>query len=91
MVSASWLYAEVRPQTPAREAAADDAKGNFAADLLLTPDATLTLKSPCLNVGLPLAWTVADVDLAGNPRVKGKGVDLGCFEYIPKGFAVLVR
>lgn len=46
-----------------------------------------------VDCALPLAWTTSDLDLAGNPRVHGSGVDLGCYEmcYTPPGLLIFVR
>lgn len=43
--------------------------------------------------GALLDWTDADVDLAGNPRLRGGHVSLGCYEpwYEKVGMMVLVR
>ena len=62
----------------------------------------LAAKSPCRDKGFydaaDLTWgwvtDAADprsVDLAGNPRLAGKGLDMGCYEYVLPGFLLLVR
>ena len=41
----------------------------------------LTADSPCVNAGLALPWiSRTGTDLAGNPRLTGHNVDLGCYE-----------
>ena len=44
-----------------------------------------TAYSPCIDAGLGLAWMPGAKDLAGEERVLGKAVDLGCYEYRPSG------
>ena len=62
----------------------------------------LSAKSPCRDKGFydaadPTWGWVTDaadprsVDLAGNPRLAGKGLDMGCYEYVLPGFLLLVR
>lgn len=41
---------------------------------------TLKRRSPYVNAGLVEDWMATAVDLAGNPRVYGDGVDIGCYE-----------
>lgn len=49
--------------------------------------------SPLRGKGLLLDWTANDLDLAGNPRVRGGSVDLGCFQCWtnPRGTVFLVK
>jgi hypothetical protein len=37
-------------------------------------------KSPCVDAGANGDWTVNDLDLAGNKRINGDAVDIGCYE-----------
>jgi len=61
---------------------ADAANGDF----------TLRPNSPCRNVGLLEAWMADTTDLAGSPRVSGRGVDMGCYElFVPSGLNIIVR
>ena len=61
---------------------ADAANGDF----------TLLPNSPCRNVGLLEAWMEGATDLAGGPRVSGRGVDMGCYElFTPSGLNIIVR
>ena len=53
---------------------------------------TLRAGSPCIDVGDNLGWTEDDTDLAGNPRIVKKTVDLGCYETPPpRGMLILVK
>ena len=61
---------------------ADAANGDF----------TLQPGSPCRNVGVLEDWMADATDLAGSPRVSGKGVDMGCYElFVPSGLNIIVR
>ena len=61
---------------------ADPANGNFA----------LRVNSPCRNVGFLEDWMAEAVDLAGNSRVSGKGVDMGCYEFQASlGMSIIIR
>ena len=62
----------------------------------------LSAKSPCRDMGFydkddpAWAWVTdpddpRSVDLAGKPRLAGKGLDMGCYEYVLPGFLLLVR
>ena len=46
--------------------------------------------SPLLNAGLTLGWMTDATDLAGAPRVAGKGPAMGCFESVYSGGTVLL-
>ncbi len=53
-----------------------------------------TAKSPVINKGLNLAWMTAEsLDLAHNPRLQRRKVDIGCYEtpHAPTGFAIIIR
>ena len=58
--------------------------GNVDADPRFTDapagDYTLGGFSKCVNGGDALAWHDGAADLAGNPRVLGPAVDMGCYE-----------
>lgn len=73
------------------EAVEGNENGNISADPMLKPDWTLRASSPCINAGRDIGWTATSVDLAGNPRVRGSAVDMGCFESSLKGLAIFVR
>ena len=61
---------------------ADAANGDF----------TLQPNSPCRNAGVLEDWMADATDLAGSPRVSGKGVDMGCYElFVPAGLNIIVR
>ena len=47
-----------------------------AGDFRLRPD------SPCIDAGLS-AFVAGGTDLSGGKRVRGAGVDMGCFEFVP--------
>ena len=57
-------------------------------------DFHLTIASPCMNSGLNQPWTDGRaLDIANRPRIdrfSGR-VDMGCYEYIPKGILYKVR
>ena len=61
---------------------ADAANGDFS----LRPN------SPCRNVGVVEDWMPDATDLAGSPRVSGRGVDMGCYElFVPAGLFISFR
>ena len=61
---------------------ADAANGDF----------TLQPNSPCRNAGVLEDWMADATDLAGSPRVSGKGVDMGCYElFVPSGLNIIIR
>ncbi len=61
---------------------ADPANGDF----------TLQPNSPCRNVGVVEDWMTGATDLAGSPRVSGRGVDMGCYElFVPAGLFISFR
>ena len=39
-------------------------------------------RSAAVDAGLDLTWMPMGVDLAGNPRIVGDHVDIGCYEYV---------
>ncbi len=65
-------------------------EGNTDVDPLfvdLAGDYRLQPSSPCINAGFNQAWLADALDLDGRSRLdrfSGK-VDLGCYEYVPKG------
>ena len=58
----------------------DYAKGNY------TPNQT----GPLYNAGVT-PENAPSVDLAGNPRVQGLSIDIGCFESPKRGFSVVIQ
>ena len=50
-------------------------------------------RSPLVGAGLPGAWTSADTDIRGNPRVRDGEVDVGCYQCwsSPPGFGMYAR
>lgn len=38
-------------------------------------------RSPARDAGIEQPWSIGAVDIAGNPRVKGGAIDIGCYEY----------
>jgi PKD repeat protein len=54
-------------------------------------DFRLQSRSPGLNVGHPLNWTRRDLDLDGNPRLAGGGVDMGAYERLFAGLVFIVK
>lgn len=73
-----------------------DAHGNIGANpLFVDPehgDYRLQAASPCVDAGDAGLALPGEVDLAGNPRVQGSGVDMGAYEFAsPPGLADAVR
>lgn len=61
---------------------ADPAHGDFS----------LRYGSPCRNAGLDASWMAGARDLAGNMRIFGDRVDIGCYEFKPvQGLAIMIR
>lgn len=60
---------------------ADEANGNYR----------LTSASPCRNTGTNQAWMVGAEDLDGNPRLDSRIVDIGAYEYVTYGTAIMVQ
>jgi len=64
-------------------------QGNITNNPLFTAaagdDFTLGSGSPCIDTGTNLAWTVNDLDLAGDSRLQNSIVDMGCYESTPAG------
>lgn len=55
-------------------------------------DFTLLPNSLCRNAGMLEEWMEGATDLAGGPRVSGRGVDMGCYElFAPSGLNIIVR
>ena len=55
-------------------------------------DYRLRAKSPCINAGRKGEWmTDASLSLDGNPRVIGRGPDMGCYEATPSHFSIHLR
>lgn len=59
----------------------DPENGNYS----LRPD------SPCLDVGVTFDWMKTATDLKGDPRLRGRYVDLGCYESPRGGLILRVR
>ncbi len=61
--------------------------GNLVTDPLFDLEDTpysLLENSPCINAGsqhLPNGIPIPEFDLAGNPRISGGQIDMGCYEY----------
>ena len=72
--------------------AAKDADGNFAADPVFKKDTwTLSGASPCVNAGVNAEWMAEATDLAGDPRILNKTVDIGCYENPKRGLMILFK
>ncbi len=54
-------------------------------------DYRLTPESPCVNAGTGEEVTLSVTDLAGNPRVQNRRVDIGCYETLSRGFSIIIR
>ncbi|MBU0716021.1 MAG: hypothetical protein KJ964_11745 [Verrucomicrobia bacterium] len=70
--------------------------GNTDSDPQFVGPATgnyrLTANSPCVNAGIYQSWMTGAADIDGHRRLdKFSGiVDMGCYEYVPKGTIVTV-
>ncbi len=66
--------------------------GCFSADPLFVDAGNYRLQavSPCVDAGLTLEAMYLQCDLAGKPRVRQRGVDLGAYEYLPPAATVLL-
>ena len=51
----------------------------------------LRTSSPCANAGDALGWTAEDVDLLGHPRLRGRFVDMGCYECGSSGLLLMLK
>ena len=58
--------------------------GNISDNPLFSTNFFLSVTSPCINTGTN-AYAPMPVDLAGNPRIVGGRVDMGCYELVPEG------
>ncbi len=70
--------------------------GNLTSDPLFTtrknePAYSLGYDSPCRDRAESLPWMSAGaLDLAGNPRVRHAGPDIGCYECVGPGSTTLI-
>lgn len=73
----------------------DGVDGNQTADPRFKSAGNFHLlnSSPCINAGDPTAFPSAEsaVDLDGRPRMKGEGIDMGCYENPLLGLLLMVR
>ncbi len=68
----------------------DDPSFNGGARKRL-PYFALSADSPCINAGTRLGWMTAEAtDIAGNPRVIGRSVDIGCYEFPGKSHLIIL-
>ena len=44
----------------------------------------LAFNSLCIDAGTNMGWMTGAKDLAGNPRIIGERVDMGCYEAVPE-------
>lgn len=47
--------------------------------------------SPCVDAGVTLAWMAGARDVAGKPRLRGAGVDIGAYEITPLSTCIILR
>ena len=62
-------------------------RGSFFKDGAYAPNASSLLR----DAGVEIPRFADGVDLAGNPRVHGRGIDIGCYENQSNGFTIIVR
>ena len=71
------------------------AEGCINLDPLFTDaangDFTLADGSPCRDAGAYAGWMATARDLADNRRIRGKNVDIGCYEGPVAGLIMLFR
>jgi hypothetical protein len=69
--------------------------GNISADpqfvSSVNNDFRLLKSSPCMNAGTNLSWMAGGVDLAGNPRITERFVDIGVYEGKTVGMIMLIQ
>lgn len=53
---------------------------NLSSDPLFNADYSLPFNSPAVNSGTQTGLTIPMIDLAGNTRISGTEIDLGCYE-----------
>ena len=58
-----------------------DEKGRF----------NLLAGSPCISKGITREWMTGATDLYGNPRIYGKGPEIGAVEFITHGITIIVK
>lgn len=80
---------------PAADAAFLAANGCINADPrfndALHGDFSLSAVSPCRDAGVNEGWMTNARDLDGNRRIKGRAVDMGCYESVSLGLSIIVR
>jgi outer membrane protein assembly factor BamB len=59
-----------------------EGQGNIDIDPLLRPDGHLRSGSPCIDAGDPNCDFTSQVDVDGEPRLTGSGVDMGADEFL---------
>jgi hypothetical protein len=87
--SATWSYSCTFPNPGGAGVITNNPKFvNFDAG-----DYRLQFGSPCKNTGTNQTWMTGTLDVAGNPRISGKIVDMGAYErpVTPSGTMLLVR
>ncbi len=57
--------------------------------ITLTDDFRPTAGSSIIDAGAAMQSPV-ELDLAGNPRINGKAVDVGCYEYAPRRLGMII-
>lgn len=87
--SCTFSYSCIAPlQSGAGNIASDPQFASFAG-----ADYHLARSSPCMNKGLNQSWMNGAFDLDNHSRIDRLSgiVDIGCFEYIPKGTMFTIR
>ena len=54
-------------------------------------DFALRATSPCRDTGVNEPWMSTLSDLVGNRRIAGSMPDMGCYEFVPRAFAISFR
>jgi len=69
--------------------------GNIESDPLFSDYNAFNFRvrdaSPCINAGLNQGWMIGAVDLAGQPRIRHKTVDMGAYETLMRGTIIMIH
>lgn len=86
-IESDFVNCATDTETPLNDSCIVGSKDDFFKNELYYPSKS----SPLVNAGVEISGFASGVDLAGNPRVLGGIIDIGCYECQDKGFVILVR